>query len=242
MAVQVILLIWLSERKQITPRKPESATPFYAVTDAAPDSPVAVLLNLGDPTLFALPHEHGFSGTAWLNVGPLQYRSSDWTEPPRWLTQSEERLGGMFEAFLRTNVAGHRSLAARPLVRPENVPVSPLPIRSRSTCRIEGDLAKRELLTPLDVRSIPHTDILTNTVVQVVVTARGLVFSPVVLSGSGSRIADQHALDLARSARFKPLDGAPSQSPAAQTWGRIIFEWQTLELSGTNSPAVQSSP
>jgi len=136
MAVQVILLIGLSERKPILPRQPEQATVFYAVTEAPPDSPIAAVLALTDPTLFALPHPRGFSGPAWLNAAPLRHQSTDWTEPQRWLTQSHAKLGETFEEFLRTNVVANRSLAVKPVALPERARVSPLPIRSPADGRV----------------------------------------------------------------------------------------------------------
>src|SRR5215471_1898883 len=41
----------------------------------------AELLALGDPTLFALPHQQGFSGPAWMNAPGPQFQPADWTEP-----------------------------------------------------------------------------------------------------------------------------------------------------------------
>ena len=115
----------------------------------------------------------------------------------------------------------------------------------KSTFRIEGDLARRELATPLEIPSFPHGDILTNTVVQVCVGQAGLVFSPVPLSSSGSRTADQTALDLVKAIRFTPVapsDSSSSSDRTALTWGKIIFQWHTLELAATNGPAVRPPP
>ena len=74
----------------------------------------------------------------------------------------------------------------------------------------------------------------------------GFTFSPpVVLSSSGSKTADQRALDLAKAARFKPVarpgPASPGRPPAL-TWGKLIFQWHTVELSATNSPAAKSPP
>ena len=242
LAVQIILLLALSERKPILPRQSDQAASFYAATVVPADSPIAVLLALGDPTLFAVPHPRGFSGPAWLNATPLQHQSDDWTEPQRWLTQSSSKLGETFEQFLRTNIVTERFLAIKPAGVPEKVPVRPLPVRGRSGYRIEGDLTRRELLAPLNILSVPHTEVLTNTVVQIAVSQSGFVFSPVILVGSGSRIADQHAVELARTARFKRLVNGSPQGSGALTWGRIIFQWHTLEMPATNNVAVRSSP
>ena len=79
--------------------------------------------------------------------------------------------------------------------------------------RLEGDLAQRRLLAPLDLRSWTSRDILTNSVVRLLVDAEGLPLSVTLLSGSGAQEADQHALDQAKAARFEPL----SRNPAGPT-------------------------
>ena len=154
-------------------------------------------------------------------------------------------LGATFAQFVRTNVVGPGLLADKPAPRLSEVGFSPVPMPATSTFRIEGDLAKRELLTPLEVLSIPHTNILTNTVVQVCFDRLGFVFSPVQLSGSGSETADERALDLAKSMRFKPVAGTDRALPRNAlelTWGTIIFRWTTLEMPSSNSPAARPPP
>ena len=235
LAVQVVLLFALSEKKPILPRTREPGTAFYAVIDPEPDDPVTALLTLQDPTLFALPHPRGFSGRAWLHAVPLEYESTNWEERPHLLAQNEARLGGTFQEFLRTNEVAYRSAAAKPPAPPDRALVPPLPVRIVSSYRVEGDLARCELVAPLDVPSVSYTNILTNTVVQLAVNAAGVTFSAVALEESGSKLADQRALDLARSARFKRA--SPSSSPGALTWGRIIFQWHTLETPAANGAA-----
>ena len=108
--------------------------------------------------------------------------------------------------------------------------------------RLEGALAQRRLITPLDLHSWTNLDILTSSVVQLVVDAEGLPQSVTLLSGSGSRDADQHALDQARLARFEPLSRNPaaaSPDPTAHlNWGRLVFLWHTLPLPPSNAPAA----
>src|SRR5205814_1308130 len=211
-----------------------------------PGSALAELLNIEDPTLFALPDPRGFSGPAWMSAPALRHQSRDWTEPRRWLSLPMAGMGAAFSEFVRTNVVSPRLLADKPAPRLGQVTAAPVPLREKSTFRIEGDLAGRELVAPLEVPSIPHTDILKNTVVQLGVSPLGFTFSPpVVLSSSGSKTADQRALDLAKAARFKPVaraGPATPGSPSALTWGKLIFQWHTVELSATNSPSAKSPP
>jgi len=243
---QVGLILWLSERKPVVPRRPDSTTTtVHLLADAPPGSAIAELLNIDDPTLVALPDPRGFSGPAWMTAPPLRHQSQDWTEPARSLALSVAELDATFAEFVRTNVVGPGLIADKAAPRLSEVGFSPVPMPATSTFRIEGDLAKRELLTPLQVLSIPHTNILTNTVIQVCVDRLGFVFSPVPLSGSGSETADERALDLVKSMRFKPFAGTDSASPrnpSGQTWGKIIFRWHTLEMPASNSPAARPPP
>jgi TonB family protein len=157
-------------------------------------------------------------------------------------------LGVFFARFMETNRFAPFQPALKPPVEltvpelaPETAPAAD------SELRIEGDLARRRLLNPmvLPLQPSPNiltTDILTNSVVQVVVDAAGRVFSCTLPASSGSTNADRCALDLARNARFEPLarDGASgAANPAAGlSWGRMIFEWRTTPLPTTPAPAA----
>jgi hypothetical protein len=100
--------------------------------------------------------------------------------------------------------------------------------------RVSDSLAGRRLLNePATLRSWSSADPLTNTLVSVLVDARGNVFSPVMQRpGSGSKSADQLALKLASDAKFNKVQG---QSDTL-TKGFLIFEWQTFPK--TNAPAT----
>ena len=245
MVAQVGLIFSLSDRRPLSSRQADLTTTFHLVVDAPPGSAIAEWLEIEDPALFTLPDSRAFSGLAWMTPPALRRQSVDWTEPPHWLTLSVNELGGAFAGFVRTNVVGPRLLADKPAPPPDPVKVPPLPLPARSNFRLEGDLAKRELLAPLELRSIPHTEILADTVVQVCVSPLGVPFSPVPLSSSGSPEADRQALELVKSIRFKPLATSNSTSPRSQsafTWGKIIFRWHTLEMPATNAPAAQPPP
>jgi len=194
---------------------------------------------LDDPTLFALPHREGFAGSAWLKLPKMEFNPANWSESNRWLVLPVEQLGALFQNFVRTNPAPRFSTVApfQPdLVEPE-LPVEPLVTASR--IRVEGDLARRRLLSRLDPGPQAAVDLLTNSVVQVLVDAQGNTLSPVLLSGCGSPTADQRALALAKSARFSPLPAPGSGEPEPPpTIGRLVFEWQTLPLATTNSPSA----
>jgi hypothetical protein len=242
MLAQVGLIFSLSDRKALSPRKPDMTTTFHLVVDAPPGSAIAEWLKIEDPALFALPDPRSFSGLAWMTAPELLHQSVDWAEPPRWLMLSVNELGRAFAEFVRTNVLGPRVLADKPAPRLDKPTAPQLPLPAKSSFRLEGDLAKREVLTPLELPSVPHAEILTDTVVQVCVGALGIPFSPVPLKSSGSPEADRTALEQIKSMRFKPLAGGNAASPRSQaafTWGNIVFQWHTVEMPVTNSPAAR---
>jgi len=238
--VQVLLAAALSDFRPILPRVPEARASLQLVADPPPDSAIGALMSLDDPTLFALPGVRGFSGAAWLRPVPLDYRPTNWSEPAHWLTQNVEQLGSAFAELIRTNPAPHRAFGAKPAPRRTGVAVPPVRLPGKSLFRIEGELAGRELIAPLEVPSFPHTDILANTVVQLVVNRSGFVFSPpVALTGSGSKAADQRAVELAASVRFKPV---PAGDAGPLMWGKLVVQWHTLEMPATNRPAAEPPP
>jgi hypothetical protein len=96
-------------------------------------------------------------------------------------------------------------------------------------------LASRRLLNPPKLQSWPASDLLTNSVMRVLVGADGTVISAIQLftpPGSGSKEADQQALDLSRAARFEPLHTGAENL----TFGTLIFQWHTLPLTNAPSP------
>jgi hypothetical protein len=244
LAVQAALFFSLGNFSPTTPLKPNAA-PSVRLRENTSDR-----LFLDDPTLFALPHQEGFSGDAWLRIPPLEFHPMDWSEPPRPLPLSVAQLGAEFENFVQTHRFASFEITVKPqpdLTMPEIPPVTPL--STPSTLRIEGGLARRRLLSPLELPPQPSNDLLTNSVVQLMVDALGNPISEVLLSpGSGSqKEADQRALELAKSARFEPIEiagpGRKKNPDTAVTLGTMVFEWQTIPMPSTNTttttPAIQ---
>jgi TonB family protein len=206
---------------------------------------LAELLDIDDPTLFALPHTRGFSGGAWMKAPAFRHRSEDWTEPPRFFALPVDELGTAFAEFVGTNVVGASVLSDKPAPRLSEVVGSPAPLPARSAIRLEDGLAGRVIISAPDVPSVPHTDILAATVVEVSVKRSGFVFSATVFRSSGSKMADQTALDLARAIHFKPVmktDTVSPSDPVALNWGRIVFQWLTVETPATNNPVAGAAP
>ena len=219
--------------KATRPKLPAPGLQIWTPRQAANGQPVssfAELLPLRDPTLFILPHREGFSGQAWLQTPPLPVSPYTWTEPENWLGLRAEKLGGVFHEFMQANdFATHRfEIFPEPAPSEPNVP-PPVPLVSHSSLAVKGGLAGRAISSQPTVPSMPGTDLLLNSSVQVLVDANGNVLSAVLFPpGSGSSDADQTALDLAKSVRFKPLKPGNGGASPQVTVGTIVFVWQTV--------------
>ena len=236
---QVTVVYWLGERGPVKqrPAAPEQTLRFLPTVPGE-------WLALNDPTLFALPHRQGFSASAWLNLPELAAPRFAWTEDPRWLSWPEFTAGGFDSAPAGRGPGGEVRIPSLP---PSDLPLAELPptlpLTVRSRLRLEGPLAARSLLTPFQLSDPTNSDILTNTVIQMVVDALGRPRSFTLLGSSGLPRADEAALGFARTARFAPLPGAetePDTSPASLArlaWGTLSFDWHTLPLPPTNTLA-----
>lgn len=240
---QVGLIFLLGEHSPAPARTRGPAPAFRLVSPAASD-----FLTLVDPTLFALPHRQGFSGKAWLHPFSQKLPSFDLSESPEWLPLPVSEFGRSFDQFMETNQAGAvqpLALAESELLVPE---IASLPILPKeSTLRLEGGLAKRRLSKPIPLKSWPHENLLTNTVIHLFVDANGHTFSPTLLPpGSGLKEADQFAVEETRAAVFEAI--APrgpqtaSNNPPPLTSGEMIFQWHTVPLPSTNGPPPISQP
>jgi hypothetical protein len=223
---QLGLIFWLTGR-DVVPRAANLQPSLILPAETAAELP-----DLGNPTLFALPNRRGFSGPAWMDVSPLTHPALEWVEPPLWLTQNIAGLGGAFTEFISTNRVGSFQVVKHTEPQTEVMelysPFDRLP--TRSTVRVEGELVNRPLTSSLTLTSWPATEnVLTNSEVEIGVGANGRVFSSVLLAGSGSRQADNFALNLARTARFQSLVSAGDLS-----WGKLVFQWHTIAPTATN--------
>lgn len=234
-AAQIGLLFWLGNPPPTKPSPPAPATTIHMSTSGSEE-----LLALQDPTLFVLPHRDNFSGAAWAKIPPQKFTPTNWSEPARPLQLLREQLGETFATFMQTNLPPRfqpglgSGWGAR-----DKPPISMEAISNSSTLHVEGDLANLRLLTPLRLPPQTNSDLLTNTVVQLLVNAEGNPFSPVILSGSGSPTADTAALAFIKTVRFEPAQAAAlgTVPPNKMTLGKLIFEWQTMPPLPTNAPS-----
>ncbi len=228
LAAHIVSIFIFGGRKPVTPRAVTNAPKL----ELARSSNEWLILN--DPTLFALPHLAGFAGPMLRDQQIGQFHRQEWTEPPRWLQLPVGDLGAIFGEFMQTNLfAGFRfELTPPPRFTEPAVPLEPQ-FAERSTFRVEGDLVRRSLLTPMELTSWPYADVIAPSRVQVLVNAAGHVVSAVLLPSDNSgemrdADADQRALELARAARFAPASGL--------TLGTLVFGWRTIVPPATNTP------
>jgi len=240
---QVALVLWLGQRERPLPQRSTFRTAISLVVDKASATQFEQATALDDPTLLALPGLNGFSGPAWLRFEPLNYQPTESTEPPHWLALDDKSLGATLSQFLEANGIPPSRVADKPLPPLQryepNYPNEPVP--QSSQWRVEGGLATRRLLAPLELKSWPHSEILSNTVVQAVVDADGYTISPTLLSASGLAEADVYALKLTTGARWEPLPraGGAEAGLDSLTWGKLVFQWHTLPLPATNLSATK---
>lgn len=238
LVVQLVLIFTFSDRQPLRRRVPNRAPEMHLF-----GSSDRALLELMDPTLYALPHPQGFSGPAWLQITVPQsdFRLADWSEAPRWLT-NVTGLGGTFDVFLRTNRQFALARPAEPipaLTMPTTHPPPGIP--TATTVQLQGELREQDLLSALQPGVRPYTDLLTNTVVQAVVDAKGRPISVTLLASSSDPVADAQALEQSRTARFAALPEAwekVNPTPAELRWVSLVFQWHGVTAPGTNAPTA----
>jgi TonB family protein len=194
-----------------------------------------------NPTILVLANRRGFSGDAWLQIEPPRNPTREWTEPPRPLPATVEQFGGTLNAFVQSNLFQRLEVARKPA--PTIGEYFTGEILAQSTFSLEGDAARRRLLSDFKLDSKPATETLSNSVVQIAIDAGGNVFSAVLTGKCGSPEADADALRLARTARFEPLvrDG-PDRPPLSRPtldWGWMVFRWNTAPVPSTNAVPSQ---
>jgi hypothetical protein len=236
--VQLGLIFWLGSTAPIRPRPPAAGLTLHLAGRASPE-----LRALNDPTLFTLPHAQGSSGPASFRMPRPEFPPFEWAAPTNRLALAADQLGTVFARLVTTSDFNPLDLRVQPEAAATLPNLPRLALEAdRSVLQLEGGLAQRRLLAPLELKSQPNPDILTNSIVQVVVGDDGRPVSVILLSGSGSPKADQSALKQAWAARFEPLGHNPAETvlnPTARlSWGRMIFRWHTVPVPPASAPAA----
>ena len=186
--------------------------------------------DIDNPFLFASAGWNGFSAEGWLHKPAWAAPEVVSSIPIHFQKLTEAHRAWTFEqAHQPFSLVSQRLPGASFPVPPE--PRAP---ERNSELRVEG-LPERRLLSPLPLPLEFHTDVLSNSVVEALIGADGLVISARVVENSGSPKADSDALSLAFRARFTPKLGT-NRIPDL---GKLIFEWFALDLSqATRSNSV----
>jgi hypothetical protein len=236
---QIALILYLGESPHQLARAIRSKTSIHLAVDDWSAKQITELATLDDPTLLALPSIHGFSGKAWLSFPALKFQASEWKDAPSYLALETEQLGKTFKRFTATNEPTPVQLVGKPVadLLTLQLTIPPINLRTASAVRVEGSLQKRRLLEPLGLCSWPHEDLLTNSIVQLLVNELGDTVSTTLLTSSTLKDADEFALKAARGARFEPLRLKAGASPYSS--GRLVFQWHTTPPLETNTASVQ---
>jgi len=223
-----VAVFWFAERRDVSPSWQKPAAFFHLSSDREMDRRMAETITLRDPTLFALPHAQGVSGRAWLNFQPQLPRLSNWFAPPEWLSLPIEQLGTSLEEYAATNRPSEEPLLAslRAAKTPE-VRIPDEPIITRSSVHVEETSANRRLLSVPPLPSMTNSDVLSKTIVAVSVNGDGVVESAALARESGSKLADDRGVGLARALRFEPLAirNTRLRETAPPTIVRVVFTW-----------------
>ena len=235
---QLLLIYLLSARKRASVRPPPARASIQLFTRQLTESEFSKIFLASDPTLFARANPHGFSGAAWLKVPQRNYDLSERTELPFWLSLHSEQLGNDVVQFVRTNTIAQLPLSeiSAPKILASSILDLTSTAKSNSQFRVEGNLARHELIAVPKLQSWATNEILRNTVVQIAVDGRGTVLSPRLLLRSGLVDADRAALDTARNLQFIP------SGKNETVWGKLIFDWHTIPVTTTNGVVKGSAP
>ena len=233
-AMQVGLIWLLAER--VTPAPARLPFPITVRLDGASSSTeLAGESQPGvNPALFALPSDENFSGHAWLKYQLPTYEMTAWNEPPHYLTldQRQEDLTTAFSQVITTNSLP--ALRVADLALPESSvagePTPELPISRQSYFEFQFSQGQwSPVVTPV-LPSWRYSDVLSNTVIRVLLDKAGVPLSCLPVGSCGSGEADRFALSVALDLRFRRNSPAlpRAQGTNELTSGKIIFHWHTV--------------
>ena len=245
LAAQVILVLRLSSPAKVEPLAGSPQKTWWLLSAPPDNSRWSEAFAIHDPTFFAHGHALGFSGEAWLSQKPISHRLTDWTNPPFWLKPVTNSLGVAFRTYVQTNLPNLAGVAAATEPPVFKLPAAGSLLATQSVLSVEGELAR---WLPQLVQALPliaQTEFITNSVVEVLADAKGRLLSHTLLSSSGSRVADELALERARMIRWlRTSTNAPgfSRTNAGVVWGKLVFHWLTAPATNPPNAGVVSGP
>ncbi len=236
--LQVLLVVVLSERGLPHP-PPLTRQPGLTVLDLRQEAQgFGRALEQSDPLLFAVPSARGRSGVGGEAVGEAGGLKPLGDAPVLWLPAHSNWFGAGAVGLETPPGLAPRPVAEKPGPLLSEVRPAPVPLPKASRLELEARLAERGLAALLPVPALSHSNVLDATHVQVCVEPDGGVFSALVLRSSGLKSADDQALALAWSARFRRLPAGGAPAPAVERmWGRMVFHWHVVGPEGKNGAA-----
>lgn len=222
---------------------PTPAVDFRGMAGIVSEDQLARMYFVGEPDIFLTPTRHGFSGRGWMNEAPAHYQPTNQLEQPAWLEFQPELLA-KFHSVPDLNAAPPDEtlddFGNSPETEPPAVYLPPRVLPTQSVFYLEGPLASRLASPPPALQNwtllqepaaSPQSPLLTNSVVQIAVTATGDVIAARLLARSGSPEADSDALAKARTLEFLPIS-----HPGVQ-WAKAVFKWRTTPETNAVRPA-----
>jgi hypothetical protein len=199
-----------------------------------------------DPTIFALGHHKGFSGSAWAGKTGTPPETLNWLGEPSFLGPSIDNLGGSFVAAAGLSVDSDAFSSERriPTIEVRTDAVSPFERTSRVI--MSPNLQRRGLVFAPELPGIRSAESVRDSIVEIDVDSSGGVFScrlanerrrdpidgqqkPAWDTSDLQRKADSLALAHARQFRFRSkLMGGNDESGPTQVdlnLGRLRIQW-----------------
>ncbi len=207
---------------------------FSMITSGAVYGTNAVTDPWSSPTLLVLPSAEGFSAKTWITLPAPPHQFAVWDEPIRFLRRDTNWVSR--SALEMVPIAGRRvseSPDRAPPTVAEPAEAEPL-LPTQSTVRVSGGLESRQLVKSIEPLRVAHNDVLSNTVIEVMVNSAGYILGAEVTASSGVKSVDQWAVRLLDAARFNSLPRG-----SANAFGRITFQWATVDPAATNTPVFK---
>lgn len=230
------LVFWLGDRSRPRPFGASPEPFIYIAGDERAQREVIGRMRVLDPTVFALPTAIGFSGKAWLNFTRQAESASRWSEPAEPLPMRANDVGDTLSAFVITNRPSDRPLLDNlRTFSPTELDLPSDPIATRSSFKIRGPLAARKLIAMAALPSVPQADLLTNSIIDILVNGDGIVESTLLVGECGIKSLDEKALAAVGMLRFEPLSVPGRErevSPPVR--GRVVLTWH-VSASVTNA-------
>ncbi|MFT4590404.1 MAG: hypothetical protein ACI8QF_004535 [Limisphaerales bacterium] len=190
-----------------------------------------------DPTILALGHRGGFSGSAWFGAEEVSVEALRWSGEPSFMRPAIETLGGSFLATAGAPSKSDALSSERRMPAFVTRSASTNPISSVSRVKYSPELDRLGIVQAPPAPRIESNESLRDSLVEIDVDRAGRVYScrmsnerrtPPRATSERQLKADRMALDYARKVRFQPQprkSGSLHSQSLDLTWGRLRFQW-----------------